>query len=239
VLRYLVSSICAMTFLPSSSSPRSFARCLSRCCTTIHRSLLALSLALALFYATHLTTHEMANIKQHLLEVIRVDAAGIADALRCIFHSIVFNRMLGQVTPKEETTNVGFTYVRPTQRERCVSAKLPCTRLTLIAVLLQVRVDHPEVVERVNAAVDQVVAKVKAATVSHKLVLTLKHVTKGLIFSRTYDWEQWIVSVKLVSSPQSTEERGAYQCHDVDIAAYAIVLVAALFWRLTVVVGIT
>jgi hypothetical protein len=53
----------------------------------------------------------MANFKQHLLEVIQVDAASLGDSLRCIFHTILFNRILGQITPKEERTTTGFAYV--------------------------------------------------------------------------------------------------------------------------------
>ena len=122
------------------------------------------------------------NPKYHELEEIPLEETQIADALDCIVHSILFQRLLGPVFPleatlAESTLAIPLAYCKVGQDDQVVHTKVAKGIQDLCKALQKVKRDQ------------------KIDKVFH-LQVRMMNVNSQ---NTTYEWERWVVPVCIPS----------------------------------------
>ncbi|KAM9988298.1 hypothetical protein ACTFIZ_003672 [Dictyostelium cf. discoideum] len=116
------------------------------------------------------------NSKQYVLKEINLQYAQLKEVVQCILHSILFQRSLGTVKPKDTTLDcVDFSYVKS---------------------------DDPSSSKHIEDKSEELLSSIikrKAKTAQLSISFYEKR-TKTTIFSNNNNvcWEQWIISFQLV-----------------------------------------
>lgn len=129
----------------------------------------------------------MANLESHNLPVLELELHQVKEALRCVLHTIVFNRALGFLAPVEVDSDVfDVTYVKCGDEvaDKQIEAKL----VELCTVM--------ERQHRAGAGPQQVPEQLMQVTLSF-YERRKKQAWFGSQDERLY-WEQWIINICLV-----------------------------------------
>ncbi|PNH02238.1 hypothetical protein TSOC_011809, partial [Tetrabaena socialis] len=132
----------------------------------------------------------MANCETHNLPVLELEPHQICEALRCVLHTIIFNRALGYVVPKDVDSELfDITYVQ-------------C--------------GDPGVEARVEARIADFCAAVdKRPAELHQLQLSFYETRRRQAWFGTQDerlyWEAWVVSVLVLQPDVATLQQQQQQ----------------------------
>eukprot|EP01061_Rhynchopus_euleeides_P042117 TRINITY_DN7353_c0_g1_i1.p1 TRINITY_DN7353_c0_g1~~TRINITY_DN7353_c0_g1_i1.p1 ORF type:complete len:190 (+),score=58.91 TRINITY_DN7353_c0_g1_i1:933-1502(+) len=132
------------------------------------------------------------NPKYHELEEIPLEEPQIVDALDCIIHSILFQRLLGNVFPVEETLAestlaIPLTFCKVGQDDQTVRSKV-YKGITGFCTALQ------------KLKRDQKIEKV------FHLQLRMMNVNTQNV---THEWERWVIPIRIKARASKNEQ---HQC---------------------------
>ncbi|KAN0039219.1 hypothetical protein ACTA71_001413 [Dictyostelium dimigraforme] len=116
------------------------------------------------------------NTKQHFLKEISLQYPQLKEVVQCILHSILFQRSLGTVRPKDITLDcVDFSYVKS---------------------------DDPSSSKHIEDKSEELISSItrRKAKTGQLSIFFYEKRTKTTIFSNNNNvcWEQWIISFQLV-----------------------------------------
>jgi len=116
------------------------------------------------------------NIQQFYIKELRVEPRLLRDTLRCLLHTIMFNRAFGLVVPREEIIDaIDFAYVR-------------CDDVTIHKQIE----DHIEKFESVLSSRE---------TKKGQLVISFSEKRSKKVWWKSYEekvcWEQWILTITI------------------------------------------